>query len=177
MPANAIPDKFEMTFVYEKNGVKKEFTTDALPDSSWTFVDRNQKLVEAGKNNIPVINDFSFTTAAGNDTTEAILSQTNRYYLLIVKDLQHLPAKFTEDQVIAIAAAEAGIPFYIVTGQRELVEKRFNSLKAGVTIPVFTCDATAIKTAARAHMVLYLMNGPVVEKKWGWADFDEVEVR
>ena len=177
MPVNAIPDKFEMTFVYEKNGEKKEFNTDALPDSSWTFVDRNQKLVEPGKNNIPAINDFSFTTAAGTDTTEAILGQPNQYYLLLIKDLQNLPAKFTEDLAIAIAASEAGIPFYIITGQRELVEKRFNSLKTGVTFPVFTCDATAIKTAARADMVLYKMNGSVVEKKWGWADFDDVVVK
>lgn len=174
MPANAIPDKYEMTFVYEKNGEKKEFTPDVLPDSSWTFVDRNQKLVEAGKNNIPLINDFSFNTAAGNDTTEAILGQAKRYYLLIIKDLQGVPDQFNEDQVLAVEAAEAGIPFYVVTGQREQVEKRFNALKAGVVIPVFTCDATAIKTAARAHMVLYQMNGPVVEKKWGWADFDDV---
>ena len=177
MPANAIPDKFEMTFVYEKNGEKKEFTTDALPDSSWTFVDRNQKLVEAGKNNIPAINDFSFTTASGSDTTDAILGQTKSYYLLFIKDLHNLPADFTQDQVLAIAAADAGVPFYIITGQREPVEKRFNSLKKGLTIPVFTCDATAIKTAARADMVLYKMTGPVVENKWGWADFDDVVVK
>jgi hypothetical protein len=179
MPANAIADKFDMTFVYEKNGEKKEFSTDALPDSSWTFVDRKQILVQPGKNNIPVINDFSFTTASGNDTTEAILGQRNRYYILFIKDFKNLPAKFRKDQELAVAAGQSGIPFYVITGQREMVEKRFNSLslKQGITIPVFTCDATALKTAARTDMVLYRMNGPVVEDKWGWADFDEVEMR
>ena len=55
MPAGAIPDKYDMVFVYEKNGEKKDFKVDALPDSTWTFVDRKQTLVEKGKNNIPVI--------------------------------------------------------------------------------------------------------------------------
>jgi uncharacterized membrane protein YphA (DoxX/SURF4 family) len=177
MPANAIPDKYDMTFLYEKNGEKKEFSTDALPDSSWTFVERKQILVEPGKNNIPVINDFSFTTASGNDTTDAILGQPGRYYILFIKDLKTLPAKFRKDQELAVAAGESGIPFYVITGRRAMVEKRFNYLKQGIAIPVFTCDATALKTAARADMVLYRMNGPVVEDKWGWADFDEVEMR
>jgi uncharacterized membrane protein YphA (DoxX/SURF4 family) len=178
MPPNAIPDKYEMTFVYEKNGEKKEFTMLALPDSSWNFVDRKQTLVAPGKNNIPVINDFSFTNEAGENVTDSILGQSGVYYLLFVKDLENLPAKFREDLEIAREARDAGIPFYIITGQKALVVNKFKELgAAGNPIPVFTCDATAIKTAARADMVLYRMKGPVVENKWGWADFDEVEVR
>ena len=30
---------FETTFIYEKDGVKQNFTLDSLPDDSWTFVD------------------------------------------------------------------------------------------------------------------------------------------
>ena len=177
MPSNAIPDKYDLSFVYEKNGEKKEFGTDALPDSSWTFVDRKQKLTVPGKNNIPAINDFSLTTAAGNDSTDAIFNQSKTYYILFIKELQHLPAKFKEDQALAVAAAEAGIPFYIVTAQRDGAEKRFGQLflkGTKINVPIFTCDATAIKTAARADLVLYKMKGAVVENKWGWADFDEV---
>ena len=37
-----------------------------------------------------------------------------------------------------------------------------------------TCDATAIKTAARANPTLYVMNGPVVQEKYSWADLDKV---
>jgi uncharacterized membrane protein YphA (DoxX/SURF4 family) len=58
MPANAIPDKYDYVFVYEKNGAKKDFNVSALPDSTWTFVERKQTLIEKGKNNIPLINDF-----------------------------------------------------------------------------------------------------------------------
>ena len=35
------------------------------------------------------------------------------------------------------------------------------------------CDATAIKTAARADAVLYLLKGNTILKKWSYADFDK----
>lgn len=180
MPAGAIPDKYEMTFVYEKNGEQKEFTTDALPDSSWNFVDRKQKLVTPGKNNIPVINDFSFTNENGEEVTDSILGQQRSYYLLFIKTLDNLPRDFREDIDLATSAKTAGIPFYIITGQRDAAVKRYSGLLASSPAAgnvILTCDATAIKTAARADLVLYRMNGPVVEDKWGWADFDDVEVR
>jgi uncharacterized membrane protein YphA (DoxX/SURF4 family) len=177
MPANAIPDKFAISFIYQKNGQKKEFTAEALPDSSWEYVDRKQSLVEAGVNNIPLINDFSLTTATGNDSTDAILGQAGVYYILFIKDLEGIRKNFKEDKTIALAANEKGIPFYIVTARREMIFNRYKELSLKgyeINIPVFTCDATAIKTAARADLVLYKMKGPVVQEKWGWADFDKV---
>ncbi len=179
MPANAIPDKYAISFIYEKNGMKKEFTADALPDSTWTFADRQQKLVASGKNNTPLINDFSFATASGNDTTEAILNQPNVYYILFVKDAQGLPKNFAKDRELAMNAAAKKIDFYIVTGNRQMAEHRYNDLLVKENlpaIPVFICDATAIKTAARADMVLYKMKAAVVQEKWGWADFDKVKL-
>ncbi|HSN62284.1 MAG TPA: hypothetical protein VLR49_15200 [Ferruginibacter sp.] len=177
MPANAIPDKYVIGFVYQKNGKKETFSADNLPDSSWEFVDRQQKLVAAGKNNTPLINDFTLTTLSGNDTTEAIFSQAGNYFILYIKDLESLPKKFKQDQVLAVAATDAAIPFYIVTARREMVNNRYTELQSKgskLDVPIFTCDATAIKTAARADMVLYKMKGPVVMNKWGWADFEDV---
>jgi uncharacterized membrane protein YphA (DoxX/SURF4 family) len=177
MPANAIPDQYAIQFIYEKNGEEKEFSAEALPDSSWEFIDRKQKLVAAGKNNTPLINDFTLTTLSGNDTTEAILSQSGIYYLLFIKDVESISEKFKSDQELAVAANEKGIPFYIVTARREMISNRYDKLflkGTKIEIPVFSCDATAIKTAARADMVLYKMKGAVVEHKWGWGDFGKV---
>ena len=177
MPANAIPDQYAIQFIYQKNGEQKEFSAEALPDSSWEFVDRKQKLVAAGKNNTPLINDFTLNTLSGNDTTEAILSQSGIYYLLFIKDVESISEKFKADQELAVAANEKGIPFYIVTARREMISNRYDQLflkGAKIEIPVFSCDATAIKTAARADMVLYKMKGAVVEQKWGWGDFGKV---
>ncbi|HNA18060.1 MAG TPA: DoxX family membrane protein, partial [Ferruginibacter sp.] len=86
MPKDAVPDKYDYVFVYSKNGEKKEFRVNALPDSTWVFVERKQTLVQKGKNNIPLINDFILKTQDGTDTTEAILNTPGTYYLLFIKD-------------------------------------------------------------------------------------------
>ncbi|RYY71938.1 MAG: DoxX family protein [Chitinophagaceae bacterium] len=171
MPANAVPDKYSMSFVYEKEGVKKEFTAENLPDSSWTFLDRKQTLVEAGKNNVPLINDFTLVTASGIDTTQAVLSQPNIYYLLFIQDLDGYSKKPESDKKLLADAKAARIPLLLVASQSKKVQERF-----GPDAVVLTTDATALKTAARAAAVLYKMEGPVILQKWGWADFDKVVI-
>ncbi len=50
-------DVYESVFIYEKNGEQKEFLAESLPDSTWTFVDAEHKLVEEGY--VPPIHDFT----------------------------------------------------------------------------------------------------------------------
>ena len=174
MPADAIPDKFEYNFIYEKDNTKKEFAMDKLPDSTWKFVERKQTLIEAGKNNVPAINDFSFTTEAGEDTTEAVLNQPH-YYLFFLKELDVNADKWI-NQFTAISkkAKEQNIPLYIITSENAKAYVFFNQ-QNHFGLPVFTCDATAIKTAARANPTLFEMTGPVVQRKYSWADLDDVK--
>src|SRR6185437_4403790 len=86
MPADAVPDKKGYRFVYQKNGKKENFTIKDLPDSSWSFVSREDFIIEKGKDNEPPIKDFYLTTLSGSDTTEAVLSLDASYYLFFVKD-------------------------------------------------------------------------------------------
>lgn len=175
MPANAIPDKYDYVFIYQKNGEKKEFHTNELPDSSWQYVDRKQTLIQKGSNNVPLINDFTFTSQSGNDTTSAILGQPGEYYLLFIKELDNYPVNWNDDISLINKLVAAGKPIYIVTGQPQKVREKF----AGKCRPdgavyepiIFTCDVTAIKTAARANPTVFKMKGPVVQGKWSWADF------
>ena len=44
VPAGAPEDVYEYVFVYEKNGKRQEFDMDHLPDESWTYLDRHEKL-------------------------------------------------------------------------------------------------------------------------------------
>jgi uncharacterized membrane protein YphA (DoxX/SURF4 family) len=178
IPVNAIPDQYDIRFVYQKNNTQQDFTTANLPDSSWEFVERKQTLIKAGQNNVPLISDFTLTTASGFDSTEAILNQKETYFLLFVKDLKGLPKDFRKDQAMLNNAFVKNIPFYIVTGQQAQANQRYGDKVIingrSVPISIFSCDATAIKTAARAALTLYKMNGPVVMTKWGWKDFDAV---
>jgi uncharacterized membrane protein YphA (DoxX/SURF4 family) len=176
MPADAVPDKFDYTFVYEKGGQKKDFTTKNLPDSTWNFVERKQVLVQKGKNNVPLINDFKLTAATGTDTTDAILSQPGKYYLLFIKDLDNYAVNGNTDLQLAESFKKQNIPFYIVSSQPDRAKERFKKLMTdSAGIPVFTCDVTAIKTAARCNPTLFEMQGPVVQQKWAGADLGKVK--
>jgi len=172
MPANAIPDKYDYVFVYEKNGESKEFTTNALPDSSWTFKERKQTLIQKGSNNIPLINDFSISTIDGADSTAAILSTPGTYHLLFIKE----PLKNTGEWIADLKsfASNRKTRLYVLTSARTAVEKLLSENQIPVD-GVFTTDMTAIKTAARANPVIFEMNGPVVQKKWSWANFDDLK--
>ncbi len=174
MPVNAIPDKLDFKFVYEKNGAKKEFDQNSLPDSTWTFVKREDIIVKKGKNNEPPINDFFITTLSGIDTTEAILSQQGYYYLFFIKDFNKSTEQWLTDfSRIYAFAKENKRPLIVVASQATVAQEFFNQAN-NFNVPVFGCDVTALKTASRTDPSIYLMNGPVVEKKWGWADFNKV---
>lgn len=170
MPAGAIPDVYEYVFVYEKDGIKKDFTTSNLPDSTWKFVDRKQNLVSKGMNNIPAINDFSLTDSTGVNTTEEILGQPGEYYLFFLQNMNEgvssWSAAFSE---FSLKAKQQNRPIYIVTSDKEKVNAFFN-MRNDYKLPILTCDATAIKTAARANPTLFAMKGPVVLSKYSWAD-------
>lgn len=173
MPANAIPDQFSYSFIYQKDGVKKSFGADQLPDSSWIYVDRKQTLVKKGSNNVPLINDFSLTDSAGVDVTEAVLSQSGEYYLFFIKELEANVASWSASfDKLAATAKQQNRPLYIVTADK-IKATAFFMDEHHYQLPLLTCDATAIKTAARANPTLFLMKGPVVQGKWSWKDIGD----
>lgn len=178
MPSNAIPDKFELKFIYEKNNEKKEFSANNLPDSTWKFSDRKQVLIEKGKNNEPPIKDFDLKTVSGVDTTEAILNQKGMYYLLLIKNFDGLSRDdgwFSSFINLIQAAKTNGTPLIIVTSQAEAAENFFGGGRDVFDVTIVTCDVTALKTAARAVPTLYKMNGPAVISKWSGASFEKIE--
>lgn len=171
MPKDAVPDKYDYIFVYKKNGEAKEFKVDALPDSSWEFADRKQILVEKGKNNIPLINDFILKTGSGNDTTEAILSRAGQFYLLFAKEFDQTKDKWYSS--FNAFCKKSKVPVYLVTSDPKAAGNIF-LMQEKMNITILTCDATAIKTAARVNPTLYLMNGPVIKNKWSWNDGKDI---
>lgn len=173
MPAGAIPDEFAYIFVYEKNGEKKDFTMDNLPDSSWNFAERKQTLVKKGNDVVPLINDFSLVDSSGINVTEDVLGQTGDYYLFFLQNMREGNNRWsTSFANLWKKATELKRPVYIITSDKENVNNFFNVLNQ-YNVPVLTSDATAIKTAARANPTLFVMKGPVVQQKYSWADLDK----
>ncbi len=185
MPANAVPDSIVMTFVYEKQGQKVEFTADKFPadfnDSVYKFVNRYDKLVRKGKNNEPPIRGFALTGAkhadstgveTTTDSTLVILSQPKSLLLFnnILPDKD--PAWKNDLLAVYAEAHKKGIPFYFVTTNRDSAMAVYSQM-GFQNINVLSCDFTAIRTASRAVQTLYLLNNGRVEAKWSHANFDE----
>ena len=156
--------------MYKKGNEEKDFDYGKQPDSTWVLnADKapNKKLLVKGNGKVALINDFSFTTENGNDTTEDILNKKGNYYLLFIKDIPRNNDEWVQQfQSLYDANLKADIPSFVVTSAPI---KEVHAL-LNLNIPIFTCDGTAIKTAARANPTLFLMKGPVIQNKWSGSD-------
>ena len=170
MPANAVADKYDYKFVYEKNGEKKEFDVSALPDSTWSFVDRKQVLVEKGSNNIPNINDFALIKESGENITDSVLNSGAEYALLFIKDEPSSTGWIADYNR---HKEQYKHKVYLVTANPKSV-RDFTTKKGVKFDELLTCDGVAIKTAARANPTLYHMKGGIVLGKWGWGKFSNL---
>ena len=173
MPADAIEDKKDYKFIYEKDGKKQNFTVKDLPDSTWEFVSREDVIIEKGKNNEPPIKDFYLNTFSGNDSTEALLNLDADYYLFFIRDASINQDPWLSDFTKLYQLAKSkGMPLYIISPQTTSANQFFNE-RNNYHLPVLSLDATSFKTAARTSPELYLMHGPVVKNKWGKADLEK----
>ena len=107
-------DAYQTTFIYEKEGVRKSFTLDNLPDSTWTFVDSLTEGPEDGEAASDA--DFYVENATGVDITSDILSR-GKLLLLSVYDPEKFYQKHTSEDISALRsrASEAGFDFLTVS--------------------------------------------------------------
>ena len=167
LPPDAIPDEFNIRFIYSKNGLQQEFPMTALPDSTWTFVDRKQVLVKKGKNNEPKIKDFILTDSSGNDVTESVLQTKGNYFLLFLLDVKGLDVD--AQWISKLSQLKAAHTVHVVTAVPDEAKELFNSIPALRGISILGCDGTAIKTAARTVPTLFKMEQDRVVHKWSGA--------
>lgn len=166
IPAGALPDSFAIRFIYEKGGKQFEFAPAELPADldSYNYVSRTDKLIRKG-NAEPPIKGFVLSGITSADSTSVVLNQP--YALLLFCEDFSIPVSSWKDEFTKIykAAAEKNIPVYVVTGRKDEAIQNFASTPfAGVQ--VFSCDNTAIHTAARTNPCLYLLKeGTVVDKQ------------
>jgi uncharacterized membrane protein YphA (DoxX/SURF4 family) len=172
LPANAIPDSMQMTFVYDKAGQKIEFTADKFPDdfndSIYKFVSRYDKLIRKGKNNEPPIKGFGLSGTTKTDSTNIILEMAYSVILFEERPVTDNAGWKNEWSEIQKTLKQKNIAFFIATSSIEEYQ-----LKKATDIPVLSCDFTAIRTAARANPTIYLLKSGRVEGKWSYADFDK----
>jgi hypothetical protein len=137
--------------------------------------------VRKGKNNEPPIKGFSLTGApvadsTGAETTPDLTSEILSAPKAILVFITELPAASpkwkNEFSELYSSAAKKGIPFYIITKDRQGTTELFSKMGFG-DAKVLSCDFTAIRTAARVSPTLYLLQQGNVEGKWSYANFDD----
>jgi uncharacterized membrane protein YphA (DoxX/SURF4 family) len=174
-PAGAIPDSTVIHFVYEKNHQTKEYTADQLPtdlDSSYIFIKRYDKLIRKG-NSEPEIKDFSLISESGNDSTLQILGKAGYQLMLISRNFPQTNPHWNKDFLLIYTLAKSkNIPVILVSSNRPEASSFLanNALKKDVSL--FGCDATAVKTAARADPTLYILKKGTILNKWSYADLE-----
>ncbi|WP_436486184.1 BT_3928 family protein [Chitinophaga sp. ARDCPP14] len=171
LPPGATPDVYEMIFIYEKDGQKKEFTADNYPwsDSTWKFVDRKDKLVKKG-NAEPAIKDFILTDLDGVNQTEAILSETKPVYLFLVLNTQKAGSGWDEKiKALQQQWKNQQVVIYGVTASTKEEIAAFKQ-QHGLEFPFVQMDGVAIKTAGRSNPALILLNKGTIKGKWHYND-------
>ena len=175
MPANAIPDSTVITFVYEKDGKEVEFTADKFPADfktpPYTFKNRYDKVVRKGKNNEPPIKGFALSGESGIDSTQVVLDHD--YAVLLFLENFSVPiSKWKGDfEKIYQTAIAKNIPVYAIVTSRVEATKNFSGT-AFAGIPIFKCDYTAIRTAARTSPAIYFLQKGTIRGKWSYKTMD-----
>ena len=157
--------EFETTFILEKDGVRKEFTLDNYPDSTWTFID--SKSVQTTEGYVPPIHDFSITEIeSGEDITDQVLSDHGYTFLLIAPHLEQADdSNFGNIDMIYEYAADHGYKFYCLTASGEKAIAKWKDY-TGAEYPFCLTDETTLKTIIRSNPGLLLLKNGTVVGKW-----------
>lgn len=170
IPDGAPQDEYAYSFVYEKNGVRREFSLEDYPanDSSWTFVESKTTLLKAGY--VPPITGFSLLATDGEELTDSLLSNTRGVFLLVSPNLEKASdERIDEINNVFDYSQERGLAFYCVTGSTpEQIEKWIDY--TGAEYPFLMADEVVLKTVIRANPGLVLLKGGTILAKWHYND-------
>ncbi|MBC7849271.1 MAG: DoxX family protein [Chitinophagaceae bacterium] len=174
IPPGAIPDSTVITFEYEKNGQKVEFTADKFPDDFNDSIYKNprrfDKLVRKG-NAEAKIKDFTLTNSDGIVVTDSFLNAPGNKLVFFLRDGYSFGDWLVVADALIKQARQQGMEPVLVTSVSK-EQLAGNLPPAFAALRIYTCDATAIKTAARANPTVYLLNKDIIQGKWSYADLD-----
>lgn len=172
IPDDAPKDVYKTWLIYEKDGVKKEFTIDDYPrnDSTWQFVDQKSILVSQGYR--PAITDFFIIDDNYNDITEQILQSEKPVYLLIMYDVGKASEKGVKRaEEFYQTLDKENTSFYALSGSSTDDVLRFKE-QTGVTYPFYQADVTTLKTIMRSNPGLLVIKEGTIADKLHWRDFE-----
>ncbi len=172
VPDDAEPDRYDIRFIYEKEGVQKEFTLENYPadDTTWTFVDQKSVLISKGY--LPELHDFTLTTEYGIDMTEQITRHQGDMLLMVARRLEQSNRDgLMKGYRLGMELQQRGVAFHIVTAtppmEAEPLTTGFSALFA---------DEITLKTVIRSDPGFVLLHNGIVAAKWSYRNLPENEL-
>jgi hypothetical protein len=166
-------EKSEIKLVYKNNTTGKEelYTAETLPyqDSvRWanlTFVEQRKTIVEPFKE--APIHDFIIASPTGENITDQVINIPGYHFLIIAYDLEATNMKsFEKLNQFAQKCGADSVSIVCITGSAPSEIEKF-SKEIHPKFPIYSADATALKTIIRSNPgILLLRNGYIVDK---WA--------
>ena len=174
IPPGAPQAQFQTTFILEKNGIRKEFTVEDYPDSTWTFID--SKTIQTAAGYEPPIRDFSITTMdTGEDITDSVLNDKGLTFLLVAPYVEQADdTNFGAIDAVCEYAQEHGHAFYGLTASSDKGIAHWRNI-TGAEYPFCTTDAITLKTIIRSNPGLVLLQNGTVIAKWSHNDLPTAE--
>lgn len=175
IPEGAAEDEYRYSFVYEKDGVQKEFTLEEAPseDSSWVFVESKTELIKQGY--VPEIEAFHLFNIIGEDVTDQVLHSTHPVILLVAPKLEAADEeRIDEINNLYDYAVENRMDFYCVTGSDEAAMIEWSD-NTGAEYPFLMADDVLLKTMIRSNPGLILLREGTILAKWHYNDFPQEE--
>lgn len=172
IPEGRQGDKYETTFIYEKNGLQKEFTLDNYPanDTTWKFIGQKSVLVSKGYQ--PPIHDFAITSLNNGDITQQILASDKMTLLMISKKLKEAdPGLLKKGFDLGRYCMNNMIDFYILTASGSDEVRGYPG-----DINFCFADETTLKTMVRANPGYIMLKKGRIIGKWSWANVPDNKI-
>ncbi len=147
-------------FVYEKSGIREYFDINNLPDSTWIYIERVEKL----DNNLD--NRFVITDEYGEDITYDIISDYGEQLLLLIPEIDRADISYTYliNEINQKITARGGNMVGLFSTNQHGVEYWRDISMADYDI--YIIEDTDVKEIARGNIALvYLIDGKIQWKR------------
>ena len=168
VPDDAPQEEYETLFVLEKDGVRRTFSFDNYPDSTWTFVSRENRMISSGY--VSPMADFHLADLDGEDLTWQVLEQSGYTFFVVAPCLER-----TDEGMLDVVndlydyAKVNGYHFYMLTSSSDKAIDEWTE-RTGAAYSYLQGDDILLKTMIRANPGLILLKDATIVGKWSASD-------
>ena len=155
----------EYSFIYEKNGHRQRFSLYDLPDTTWTFVNREESVPDSVAGDGKVVNQLVFFDG-DYDVASEVLPLEGDVVLLLIPDLAsvNVSSTFMINEMYD-SLSESGIMMICLIGGSDSDIDEWREISMA-DYPVYKMDDTMVKTIARGNPALVrVSDGRIIWKQ------------